>query len=153
MKLFILIIIDQFIKIIIHFFFMNKKVSFLNNKIGFRPYLNIEQLSIFNGELNMDLDLAVLIILNCIGLLVIYYFYKDTKKRYYTDNYFENCFLFLTAGTICSLIDKLFWGGSLDYILFFKYIYDIKDIYLCIALVFFIVYIVKLIKRDGIKLR
>lgn len=31
---------------------MNKKVSFLNNKIGFRPCLNTDQLSIFNGQMN-----------------------------------------------------------------------------------------------------
>lgn len=40
-------------------------------------------------------------------------------------------FAFLFSGATCSLIDKLFWDGSLDYILvkgFFTF--DLKDVYL-----------------------
>ena len=40
----------------------------------------------------------------------------------------------ILAGVICSLIDKLFWKGSLDYILFFSKIVDLKDIYMFIGL-------------------
>ena len=40
-------------------------------------------------------------------------------------------FAFLFSGAFCSLIDKIFWDGSLDYILvkgFFTF--DLKDVYL-----------------------
>ena len=40
--------------------------------------------------------------------------------------------LFITglAGSICSLVDKIFWGGSLDYIqLYNLFIFDLKDCY------------------------
>ena len=43
------------------------------------------------------------------------------------------------AGSICSLIDKLFWGGSLDFIqipLFFTF--DLKDCYLSLAVLIFV---------------
>lgn len=41
--------------------------------------------------------------------------------------------ILVIAATICSLFDKIFWGGSLDFILFFRYIIDVKDIYLYIG--------------------
>jgi signal peptidase II len=40
-------------------------------------------------------------------------------------------FTYLFSGEICSTVDKIFWGGSLDYVLvegFF--IFDLKDVYL-----------------------
>ncbi len=39
----------------------------------------------------------------------------------------------LIVAAICSTIDRLFWGGSLDYILIANYIIDLKDIYLTIG--------------------
>ncbi len=43
------------------------------------------------------------------------------------------------AGTICSLIDKIFWGGSLDFLSipgFF--IFDLKDCYLTVGEILFV---------------
>ena len=40
-------------------------------------------------------------------------------------------YAFILSGAICSLIDKIFWNGSLDYILvngFFTF--DLKDVYI-----------------------
>lgn len=42
-------------------------------------------------------------------------------------------FGFGIAGTICSAIDKMFWGGSLDYVgLFDWFVFDLKDVYITI---------------------
>ena len=45
------------------------------------------------------------------------------------------------AGAVCSLIDKIFYGGSLDFIgIIPLFIADIKDIYICIAIFFIVMY-------------
>ena len=49
------------------------------------------------------------------------------------------CFVFIFAGALCSLIDKVFYGGSLDFIgISDLFIADIKDIYINLGLLFFI---------------
>ena len=53
-------------------------------------------------------------------------------------------FLFILSGAICSLIDKIFYGGSLDFIgISNLFIADIKDLYINLGLFFFIVLIYK----------
>ncbi len=51
-------------------------------------------------------------------------------------------FLFISTGALCSLIDKIFYGGSLDFIgISDLFIADIKDIYINLGLLFFIMLI------------
>ena len=48
-------------------------------------------------------------------------------------------FVFLFCGALCSLIDKVFYGGSLDFIgISNLFIADIKDIYINLGLYFFL---------------
>lgn len=51
-----MIFIDVFVKIIIDNFFMEDKL-FINDKLGFLPYLNTEQLLIINNELELGVSL------------------------------------------------------------------------------------------------
>ena len=45
----------------------------------------------------------------------------------------EFIFIFVLSGIICSLIDKIFWDGSLDYIqLRGLFTFDLKDVYLTV---------------------
>ena len=49
------------------------------------------------------------------------------------------CFIFVLCGALCSLIDKVFYGGSLDFIgISNLFIADIKDIYINLGILFFI---------------
>ena len=51
-------------------------------------------------------------------------------------------FLFILSGALCSLIDKTFYGGSLDFIgISNLFIADIKDIYINLGILFFIMLI------------
>lgn len=132
----LLISIEQFIKIIVNTFFFENQIMFLDGMFGFKPYLNTTQLSFFNNELGMNVGLSVLIFLNIILLpiipLSIYLLFK--KEKVHKVIYLAHDFVF--AAMICSLIDKVFWGGSLDYIyLFNRWIVDLKDIYFVLALV------------------
>ena len=53
-------------------------------------------------------------------------------------------FLFVLSGALCSLIDKIFYGGSLDFIgISNLFIADIKDLYINLGLFFFIILIYK----------
>lgn len=139
-KVIVLIIIDQLIKYCIFLNFMTYKVKLFGGRIGFVPYLNRDQLSIFNNELNLKLSLITLILINLGVIIILMLIYKLIKKKEYTNLYFENSFFIITAGAVCSLIDKITLKGSLDYILFFRHIHDLKDIYLYIGFIFILIY-------------
>jgi signal peptidase II len=56
--------------------------------------------------------------------------------------------VFLTAGIMCSFVDVVFWGGSLDFLrLFDWFTFDLKDVYLNVgvisALIFCVNYYLK----------
>lgn len=71
------------------------------------------------------------IIFNSILIVLVYLFFSYLNDQVGTNRIIKTMFAFLFAGAICSLIDKIFWNGSLDYILvkgFFTF--DLKDVYL-----------------------
>lgn len=50
--------------------------------------------------------------------------------------------IFFVAGIMCSFIDVVFWGGSLDFLRLFNWFtFDLKDIYLDTAVAFLLLYI------------
>lgn len=140
----ILILIDQVIKIIINNFFMYRKLYF-KGIIGFLPYLNESQLSIFNNEMNLNLDIIILLLMNIflIVILIIFYFILKKSSSESSIKYLNKMFVFLFSGVLCSLIDKKFYGGSLDYLLLGSKIIDLKDIYLLIGFCFYLIWIIK----------
>ena len=127
--LLIMIFIDVFVKIIIDNFFMEDKL-FINDKLGFLPYLNTEQLSIFNNELELGVSLNFLIVINLIGGIALVFVRNMLKREKEWNTVLDIATLMIFAGVVCSLVDKIFWKGSLDYILFFSKIVDLKDIYM-----------------------
>lgn len=136
-----LIGIDEFIKLYIYTNLMHIKFLWVNKNIGFLPYINKDQLSVFNKELNMELGLEFLIVLNTLLIIIAAIFYWRYKKREYTNFFSDYGIVFLMAGATCSLIDKLTLEGSLDYILFFNKIMDIKDLYLFFSIVLVMMYV------------
>ncbi len=142
--------IDQLIKIVIDRCFMNVRFE-IRHIIGFRPVLNTEQLSIFNNELGLGLELWVLNIINVVGLIFLIALYVYLKRKYNDKKLVEPAMLFMIAGGTESLIDKLFWGGSLDYILFARQISDLKDIYLLAGAAVFMVFLVRQSIEDSKK--
>lgn len=137
-----MVLFDVFIKTLIDNFFMENKF-YLNSKLGFVPFLNTEQLSIFNNELGLDVSLKFLIVINLICAVAIIFARNVLKKEKEWNRVIDVGTLMVFAGVVCSLIDKIFWGGSLDYILFFEQILDLKDIYLFAGLGICIVELVR----------
>lgn len=134
---------DQLIKIIIYKNFMDLRFD-LKKMVGFRPHLNTDQLSIFNNELELKMGLPILIILNIVILAALVVLYIYISKKYSEYPQLITIVDLLTAGCICSLIDKVFWGGSLDYILFLSQIIDLKDIYLFLGVLLYFVFAVRM---------
>jgi signal peptidase II len=128
----LLILIDQVIKIYIAEKLMQKNFYFVNNILGFKPYKNIEYSwlnSVFNLKIGLFTHIVVVIIL-LLATVVIYDFMASMKVISLLEKWL---FMFLFAGILCSFLDKIFWGGSLDYIwLKHFFIFDLKDIYLSI---------------------
>ena len=147
-----LVVIDQIIKIINSLYFVDNRMV-LGNLLGFSPYLNTNQLSIFNNELSMNLSSTILIILNVLIIFLVVVFYLYFKKQSKQENirYLNIMFIFLISGTSCSLIDKIFWGGSLDYIRILSQIADLKDIYLLLGAVFYFIWALKLKSKNTIE--
>lgn len=93
-------------------------------------------MSIYNLHFNLGLNLSILIAINIISLIIVFFVYFRLKNRNFLNKGVNRILVFIIAGNICSLIDKLTLGGSLDYILFGGYIHDLKDIYLYLAIIF-----------------
>lgn len=126
----VFIMMDQAIKIYIYRNLMHKEYDILSNFVAFKPYINIKY-SWFNSISNFNIGLLPHIIVGLLILLGTFLAYGFVKKKY-TMYPFTSClFAFLFAGAFCSLIDKIAWGGSLDYIhLKGFFIFDLKDVYL-----------------------
>lgn len=83
----------------------------------------------------------MLLAINIIVILIFisgYALYKTKKEK---ASFSVNAIMsFGLAGSICSLLDKTLWGGSLD---FFEisnlFIFDLKDCYLTVAEITFVI--------------
>jgi signal peptidase II len=130
---------DQLIKIVIDQYFMDKRFDIVNHLIGFEPYLN-NKYSWVNSMGDFGWGRIFHIILVVFALLVITVTYDFILLKYSIGYSIITLFIFLYAGAICSLIDKIFWGGSLDYInLSDLFIFDLKDVYISIFEVMLVV--------------
>ena len=126
----LLVLIDQGIKVYISSNLMNVNIYFLNDMLGFKPHINTAY-SWLNSLMNLGIGLLVHIILNIIILIISIAILGFIKQKNKEDKIINWLFTFLLAGTICSLIDRIFWGGSLDYIYLKNlFIFDLKDAYL-----------------------
>ena len=139
-RILLLVAIDQVVKIIISKRFMNQEFSIIGNLISFQPKQNINLTwgGNFVGILS-NIWLALIInILVIVVLLSGYSFYRNKKNN--PSMSVNILYISGMAGAICILIDKIFWGGSLDFIQIYNFfICDIKDCYLTIAECFLLV--------------
>lgn len=137
--LIILLIIDQGIKLIIKLFFFNKNITIINNLLYFNPIINTDG-SWLNARFNTGISFSFLILLNFLSLFIFIEIYRYILVKHNKNFWIDSCFIFIFIGALCSLIDKLFYGGSLDFIgIGNLFIADLKDIYIDLGLFFFII--------------
>lgn len=132
----ILVTIEQVVKIIINNHFLDKKVPILPPLIYFKPMFNRDY-SWFNSMLQLGVGKWIHISIVAILSILIYLFYQYINKQFGTSKIINIMYGFIFSGAICSLIDKIFWNGSLDYILlnvFFTF--DLKDVYINVFNIF-----------------
>lgn len=126
----ILVTIEQAIKIVINNNFLDKKFPILPPLLYFKPMFNRDY-SWFNSMLQLGISKWIHISIVVIMSILIYLFYKYLNKQFGPNKTINIMYAFIFSGAMCSLIDKIFWNGSLDYILvngFFTF--DLKDVYI-----------------------
>ncbi len=131
--MFLMVSLDQVIKVIIKLSFMNCDKALIWEFLRLKPVRNTE-LSWINSSLSLGIGFIPHIIINIAGVAAIYYFYKFyLSKNMETFSSFM-LYALIFSGAACSLIDKIFWGGSLDYIRYTGilggYTFDLKDVYI-----------------------
>ena len=137
----ILMLIDQITKIIIKSFFFNDYIEIIKGFLSFDPIINTEG-SWLNARFGLGVGFSALIFLNIIAVIIFIEVYRYYLSKGNKDFWTDMSFLFITAGALCSLIDKVFYGGSLDFIgISNLFIADIKDIYINLGIQSFIMLI------------
>ena len=140
----VLVSLDLFSKILISTQLMDVTFSLFNGALKFSPYLNTHSMSLFNGLLlDLDLSLKSLILMNIVILILLLPIYLYLKSIDFKDIFISTILILLVSGTIASTIDRLLWGGSLDFILISDYIIDFKDIYLFTSIFIAVLYMLK----------
>ena len=121
----LLVLIDQMVKIVISKVFMKYEFDIIAKVLRFNPELNT--------RLSYAGNLFVLFL-----FLSGYMLYQ--AKRAHTSFWVKMIMICGISGCLCSLIDKVFWGGSLDFLQIpTLFIFDLKDCYLTVAEVIFVV--------------
>lgn len=119
---------------------MDFEFDIIGKLFRFNPVQNTK-LSYAGNFYHVLSNLWVLISLNIFIIFIMisgYSFYKTKNEQTsHSVKVIMNCGL---AGAICSLIDKAFWGGSLDFLQIHNFfICDLKDCYLTIAEILFVI--------------
>lgn len=127
-----LIVLDQTVKIFISQYFPDRDFYFIDHLLGFRPQLNTDY-SWINNIGNLGVSLLTHIVITVLIIIVAGLIYGYMFDNCLVGKLENRLFTFLFAGAICSFIDKVFWGGSLDYILLEGFfIFDLKDVYITV---------------------
>ena len=104
----------------------------------FSPIINTDG-SWLNARFGASVSFPVLIAINIAAIFLFIEIYRYYIFKGNNDYWADMCFIFVTCGALCSLIDKIFYGGSLDFIgISTLFIADIKDLYINLGILFFI---------------
>lgn len=135
----ILVLIDQLIKIVIKRFWFEADIAILSDVIRFAPKINTK-LSWGAHFIDILRHPVVINVLNVLVLMVFisaYSYYRSRKEQ--PTKAANAVYILGVSGAVCSLIDKLFWGGSLDYIQFMGlFTFDLKDCFITLSIVVFL---------------
>lgn len=137
----ILMLIDQGIKLIIKLFYFDNYFEIIPKFLSFDPIINTDG-SWLNARFGLGVGFSALIILNALAVILFIEVYRYYLSKGNKDFWSDMAFLFILSGALCSLIDKIFYGGSLDFIgISNLFIADIKDMYINLGILFFIMLI------------
>lgn len=139
-KIILFIMIDQLIKIIISNWFFESQFNIIGDFVTFSPIFNTK-LSWINSWLDLGIGYIPHLIFHFLTVFLIVYIYKYAKSKFCINKTVTLSFMFFLAGALSKLIDLILWPGSLDYVqLKGLFTFDLKDVYLTVSLVFFIIF-------------
>lgn len=128
----IFILVDQIIKAIIFHKYFDTYYVIWKGVLVFQPIQNIRQS--WYGALGVSImknRIFIIVLRVCIlwiGLRIYNYWLTVLDRREKLVQIIATLFF---SGTICSLIDSIYWKGSIDYIRIFNQItFDLKDCYI-----------------------
>jgi len=161
--IFILVSIDQIVKIVISklFFEPHVHIDFIDNILYFCPMQNTDGVNIVVRRIatslfkidtaNPPFVLRIALPLLALGIILfVSLYFAYLSKKYHSFIYYS--LIFVISGIICRLIDDIFWGGSIDYIgLFNWFVFDFKDAYITTWQIFMLLIVVRYL-RDYYKL-
>jgi len=128
---------DQGIKILIKLLWFNNDIPVIQGMLCFRPIINTDG-SWLNARFGTSVSFPILITLNIIAIFIFIEVYRYYLHNGNKDFWADMCFVFVSCGALCSLIDKVFYGGSLDFIgISNLFVADIKDLYINLGILFF----------------
>lgn len=127
---FFLISIEQAVKLVIDHSFLDTRFAVLPPLLYFSPVFN-RRYSWFNSMLQFDGSKWIHVVFVAVFGTLILLFYRYLNRKLGNYKIINALFVFLFSGATCSLIDKVFWDGSLDYI-YLKgfFTFDLKDVYI-----------------------
>lgn len=151
----LLILFDQGIKLFISgHFVMEQNIPVLPPVLYFFPTLNTNYTWI-SSMMDIYLSKWIYIALVAVLLALILLFYRYLQNRLAKNNTVNILFAFIFSGALCSLVDKLFWNGSLDFIrLNPLFTFDTKDVYISVFIGLVLLFLVqnnKVLKEIGSK--
>lgn len=145
--IFLLILLDQLVKLVIYHYFIGQQYEWIN-PLAFKPTLN-DDYSFANSLFQLKIGSEIHVIIIALALIMMISVYKYILSHNSSFKAVNLGFNLLISGSICSMIDKLFWGGSLDYICLKGYfIFDLKDFYITLAEIILVVLVI--VKRQFI---
>lgn len=126
----ILIAIEQGIKLVINGQYLHNNDTIIENFLYFKPMFNRDYSwinSLFQLGVSKWMHIVMVTVI-VVGVFLVYMFIDHQKKN---TKVVSTSFAFLLAGGFCSLVDKVFWNGSLDYIYVQgQFTFDLKDVYI-----------------------
>lgn len=138
-----LVFIEQIIKLIINENYLDVFAPIIKPILYFRPMFNRDYSwinSLFQLGVGKWIHVASVLIISVLVILVYNYISFKNKNT----KIVSTAFAFLLAGGLCSLIDKIFWNGSLDYIyLSGQFTFDLKDAYINIFIGLVVIMFIK----------
>lgn len=139
-----LFICDQFIKYLFRNIKFLKKINYIvPDYFYFKPILNTSG-SWITSRFNLPSSFLLLSIINFIFIILVYEGYKFYIYKKKNTYWLQQGIIFFIAGGFASLVDKMFFGGSLDYIgIKGLFVADLKDIFIDIGLALLIIEFVK----------
>lgn len=129
----LLVLLDQIIKYVINFYFLESHFNIISGLLEFLPTFNnrhsyIGSLLYKYHNVAMGFFIHLIIILPAECLIIS--FYSFLRNKFQNTRLLDVAFIFQLSGAICWLIGNFRTNGELDYI-YLKplFVFDLKDVY------------------------